>query len=228
MFSKKNLLYTAIIWLVYSIIAIAGPGFSQVVDCIAAKVNADIITLSDIRIIQAFGIGKGETARVDAPTLRQALEEAINRRVVIELVPGNIAVTADEVNQLVQRSKENLGPGEWQKKLDEFGLEADDLKPYLREVLVYERIISLRFSQSVGVSLKEIESYYNDVYLAAQKARGEEPKPMIQILDDIESEIGKEKIERQISLWIKNLRQQAEVTINVHCLEQAWPVGGRR
>jgi len=228
MFSKKNLLFTAIIWLVYSIIAIAGPGFSQVVDCIAAKVNADIITLSDIRIIQAFGIGKGETGRVDAQTLRQTLEEAINRRVVIELVPENIAVTADEVDQLVQRSKENLGPGEWQKKLDEFGLEADDLKAYLREVLVYERIISLRFSQSVGVSLKEIESYYNDVYLAAQKARGEEPKPMIQILDDIESEIGKEKIERQISLWIKNLRQQAEVSINVRCLEQAWPVGGRR
>ncbi len=228
MFSKKNLFFSAIIWLVCSVISVAGPGFSQVVDCIAAKVNADIITLSDLRILQAFGIRKEETGGVGAQTLRQTLEETINRRVVIELVPENIAVTANEVDQLLQRLKENLGPGEWQQKLDEFGLEADDLKAYLREVLVYERIISLRFSQSVGVSLKEIESYYFDVYQPAQKVRGEEPKPMIQILDDIESEIRKEKTERQISLWIKNLRQQAEVSINLHCLEQAWPVGERR
>lgn len=228
MFSKKNLVFAAVIWLVYSISSVAGPGFSQVVDCIAAKVNADIITLSDIRILQAFGIAKGEAGRVDGQTLRQTLEDAINRRVVIDLVPENIAVTADEVDRLLQSLEENLGPKEWQEKLDEFGLEAGDLKPYLREVLIYERIISLRFSQSVGISLKEIESYYNDVYLAAQKARGEEPKPMIQILDDLESKIRQEKMERQISLWIKNLRQQAEVSINVHCLEQAWPPGGSR
>ena len=228
MFSKKNLLGTLIIWLVLSTHSVAGPGFSQIVDCIAARVNAEIITLADIRILQAFGIGKGKTGRADAQTLRETLEEAINRRIVIELIPENIAVTADEVDQLLQRLKENFGPGEWQQKLGEFGLEADDLKPYLVEVLVYERVISLRFSQSAGVSLKEIESYYNDVYLAAQKAKGEEPKPMIQILDDIESEIRKEKMERQISLWIKTLRQQAEVSINAPCLEQGWPVGGRR
>jgi hypothetical protein len=228
MFSKKSLIFAAIIWLTCSISFVAGPGFSQVVDCVAAKVNADIITLSDIRILHAFGIGEEETGKVDAQVLQQTLEEAVNRRVVIELVSENIAVTADELNQQLQKLKEKFGPGEWQQKLDEFGLQADDLKPYLREVLIYKRIISLRFSQSVDVNLKEIESYYNDVYVPDQKAKGEEPKPMIQILDDIESKIRKERVERQISLWIKNLRQQADVLINNHCLEQVRSVGGRR
>ncbi len=228
MFSKKNLLFAGVICLISFIVSVSGPGFSQVVDCIAAKVNADIITLSDIRILLAFGIGKGEPGRVGAQTLQQTLEQTVNRRVVIELVPENIVVSADEVDQQLQRLRENLDPGEWQQKLDEFGLKEDDLKAYLREVLVYDRIISLRFSQSAAVSLKEIENYYKDVYQPAQKVRGEEPKPMIQILDDIESEIRKEKMEKQISVWIKNLRQQAEVSINLRCLEQAWPPGEKR
>ncbi|MDH7511985.1 MAG: hypothetical protein QHH14_03445 [Clostridiales bacterium] len=228
MFSKKNLFFAFVICAVATIVSVAGPGFSQVVDCIAAKVNEDIITLSDIRILQAFGIGKGEPGRVGAQSLEQTLEQAVNRRVVIELVPENIVVSANEVDQLLQRLKKNLGPVEWQLKLDEFGLEEDDLKAYLREVLVYDRIISLRFSQSAAVSLKEIENYYYDVYQPAQKAMGEEPKPMIQILDDIESEIRKGKMESQVALWIKNLRQQAEVSINLRCLEQAWPPGEKR
>ncbi len=227
MFFKKDQVYPAISLLVSFIILGAGTGFSEVVDCIVARVNADIITLSDIRILQAFGIGRGEKGRLSAEVLQQILEEAINRKIVIELVSENITVTDEEVDRQLQTVMGNLGPAEWQNKLDEFGLEEDDLKPYLRELLVYERIISLRFSQSVTVSLGEIENYYAEVYLAAQKAKGEEPKPMIQILDDLESEIRREKTESQVSLWMMNLRQQAEVYIHVNCLEQARLGGGK-
>ncbi|MBM3284356.1 MAG: hypothetical protein FJY81_00620 [Candidatus Aminicenantes bacterium] len=152
-------------------------------------------------------------------TLRQCLEAAVDRRIVVSLAPVNIVLDEAEVDGLLQRMRSRIGPAEWQRRLEEFGLEEEDLRPYLKEILLYEKIIALRFSQSVEVSLKEIEAYYQNVYVPAQEAREEEPLPMIQLLDTIEFRIRKEKTEKQVSLWIENLRRQADVWINPDCLE---------
>jgi len=195
------------------------PGICEVVDCIVARVDAEIITLTDVRIVQAFGLGSGQVDRPASMTLRQCLEAAVDRKVVISLAPVRIALDEAEIDGLLERIKSRIEPAEWQRRLEEFGLEPQDLRPYLNDILLYEKIIALRFSQSVEVSLKEIEAYYQNVYVKTQEARGEEPLPMVQVLDIIESRIRKEKTEKQISLWIENLRRQAEVRIHTDCLE---------
>lgn len=195
-------------------------GFSQVVDCIVAEVNTQIITWTDIRILQAFAISAGGTREDSSGSLRQILERAVDRKVVIDLVRINITVTKEEVDDLLKKVLEQFEPAERQHKLHGFGLQAVDLRPYLEEKLLYEKIIASRFSQGIDVSLREIEAYYNEVYLPSQKAQGVEPEPMIELLNEIESLIKKEKIEKQVASWIKSLRNQAEVRVNNSCLEQ--------
>jgi len=220
MFSKKFHVVFAAARAGLILLALLTPGFSQIVDCIVAEVNGQIITLTDIKILQTFGINAGGIGEGSTSSLREILEGAIDQKIVKGLVRENITVTKEEVNHKLKEVLERLNPADRQRKLDEFGLAEGDLRPYLEEELLYEKTIALRFSQSINVGLKEIEAYYNDVYLPSEKAQGREPKPMIQVLDEIESLIIKDKTAHQIDSWISSLRHQAEVRVNHNCLEQ--------
>ena len=196
------------------------PTRSQIIDCIAAEVNGKIITLTDVRILQAFAIGP-EQRESRTPSLREALEEAIDRRVVIDLVQENVEVSKAEADELLIRWKGRYPSGQWQEQLASFGLEESGLRPYLEELIRYVKIIGLRFGEGVEISLSEIEDYYNEVYAPSEREKGEEPKPLTQALEEIETRIRREKAGGQAAAWIQSLRAQAEVRINGRCLEQA-------
>jgi hypothetical protein len=220
MYSKKICLVSALARTALVLLALLTTGFSQVVDCILAEVNGQIITLIDFRILQAFAIGPGGTGGDSASSPQQILDGAINQKIVIGLGRENISVTKEEVDNQLKELLGRLEPEDRKRKLDEFGLTEDDLRPYLEEKLLSGKMIALRFSQIVNVSLKEIETYYSGKYVPAQHAQGQEPKPMIQVLGEIESRIKEEKTSHQIASWITSLRDQAEVRINSNCLEQ--------
>jgi hypothetical protein len=196
------------------------PVHPQVIDCIAAEVNGKIITLTDVRILQAFAIGP-EERDYRKPSLRQALEEAINRRVVIDLVQEDIEVSKAEADELLIRWKERYQAGEWQDRLDDFGLSESGLRPYLEEMIRYVRIIGLRFNKGIEISLNEIEEYYNEVYVPSEREKGREPEPLTRALQDIEVLIRRQKAGGQAAVWVRSLRAQAEVRINERCLEEA-------
>ncbi|MEW5900458.1 MAG: hypothetical protein AB1715_03240, partial [Acidobacteriota bacterium] len=148
------------------------PGYPQVVDCILAEINNRIITLADIQVLAAFSPATGDAGKPSPPTLRQILEEAINRKVVLDLVRENVVPTEDEVGVLMKTWKEQTDPEEWQRKLAGFGFAEDDLKPYLEELVLFNKIIELRFTPSFDVNLQEIETYYNEAYVPAERALG--------------------------------------------------------
>jgi len=200
------------------------PGLSrsqpQVVDCIVAVVNKQVITLTDLRLVDRFDIyemeGKIETAGRPA----RLLDMLIDQKVVLDLAAERKAVEKAILENSVQSLIGRLGPEKTRAELDAFGLTTEDLKPYLEEKILCETIIAERFAQSVSVNLKEIEAYYVETYVPAQKKLGQEPRPMIAMLGAIEAEIKKAKAEAQVALWIKNLRKQAEVEIRTDCLKK--------
>jgi len=201
------------------LLLLACPGYPQVVDCIAAEVDGQVITLTDIRILLAFSI-KPEVAGDESPSpVRQILEGAIDQKMIIGMIRENTAVAGEEVSALLAELKKGFGAEEWQRKLEAFGLEEQDLNPYLEEKLRYQKIIRLRFIQNVEVNLKEIEQYYGEIYVPAETAQGREPRPMTQVLDDIEAQVKKEKTAIQVASWLRSLRGRADITVNAGCLE---------
>ena len=197
------------------------PCRSQVIDCVAAEVNGEVITLTDVRILQAFAIGPEQSDNKAPSTLRQALDEAINRRVVINLTQENIEVSKAEADELLIRWRERYDAGQWQERMSAFGLGESGLRPYLEEMIRFVKIIGLRFGEGVDVNLSEIEDYYNEVYAPSEREEGREPKPLTQVLEEIEARIKREKTGGQAAVWVQSLRAQAEVRINERCLEQA-------
>jgi hypothetical protein len=150
MFSKK---ISRFLGFLLAFLGFFSSGSPQIVDCIVAEINNQIITLTDIRILRAFAINAGRTGAVPPETLREILKGAVSQKVVISMVRENIVVTPEEVGDRLKETLERLAPEGRRMALAEFGLGEDDLRLYLEENILYQKIIGLRFSQSANVSL---------------------------------------------------------------------------
>jgi hypothetical protein len=194
--------------------------FSQIIDRIVAVVNDQVITLTDLRIAEAFSLYEDELEGESKERLLSFLERIINQKVVIKATSEDISVSAQELEAELRNVAEKLGSEEFQKKREEFGLELEDLKLYLREKILYKNILSRRFGQGVMVNLEEIENHYEQIYIPSQEKKGLKSRPMMEILDEIESAIKQEKVKKQTADWIDNLKKQVEIEIRFDDLNE--------
>ncbi len=192
----------------------------DVVDCIAAVINDRIITLTDLKFIEAFGLFEDETQTGPGDPLSLILEKVIDQRVILDMTREKTPVGQEEIDRAVSNLTEKLGKEEVERRLSRFGGRAEDLRAYLEEKILCQKVISQRFSQGALVSLQEIELYYQKYYVPAQRQSDLEPEPMMQILNKIEDMIREQKTSRQVRAWIKNLRAQAEIEIREECLKR--------
>jgi hypothetical protein len=207
----------AYFWLCIVICSLFFPyrSFAEIIDRIAAVVNEQVITLTDLRIVEEFGFYDKETEASDQNLRRFILEKMIDQKLAIQLSGEQISVSEEELDSSLKARAEEIGSEEFRRKLEEFGMNRDDLKSYAEERIKYQKIIFQRFSQGHIVSLKEMEDYYQQVYLPSQQKKGLEPQPMMDILAEIESLIRQEKIETQVEAWIKNLRKRADIQVYI-------------
>ncbi len=188
----------------------------QTEDCVAAVVNGKAITLVDVRIAQRFGLHAGDPAETSRAAV---LDGLIEQKLVFDLARGPVAPTAEEIAAAADEAARRLGPDAWARALAEFGIGDADLRPFLEEAVGCRKALAARFSQAAPVTIKEIEAYYHDVYVPDRRGAGEEPAPMVQVLDRLESRIQEQKRNKLVADWIGNLKAQADIRISPDCLE---------
>jgi peptidyl-prolyl cis-trans isomerase SurA len=190
-------------------------GWQEVVDRIVAVVNDEVITLTDINLVETFGLYESPKDEQEADVQRHILDQLINQKLVIQLTSEDVMLEEEKIESALSQIIQRMEPGEAEKALLRFGLDWDDLKSYLREKLLYQKIISNRFDQGIFVRLEEIEVYYEQIYIPSQRARGLEPQPLTEMLDQIEREIKREKKETQVREWVNNLKREANIQIKI-------------
>jgi len=187
--------------------------YSEIIDRIVAVVNEEVITLTDVRIGEVFGLYSGEIEEEGGDPRSQVLERLIDQKVVIQLSGKDVLIKREELDGFLLQIAQKLGADEVERRLMQFGLSQQDLRDYIREMIKYKGIISQIFSRVNPVSLKEMEDYYQEVYVPAQKEKNVEPKPMMEILDEIETSVNQEKTKSQIEDWVRNLREESDIQI---------------
>ncbi len=204
----------AIIFLLYVFIGLSCVySQSEIIDRIVAVVNEEVITLTDVRVAEAFGFYAEEIEEEGGDPRSQILERLIDQKVVIQLSSEEMLIKSEELDELLMQVTQRLGADEVERRLMQFGLAREDLKDCIREIIRYKSIISQIFSRVNPVSLKEIEDYYQEIYVPEQKEKKVDPKPMMEILDEIESRVKREKTKAQIEEWIRNLREKSDIQI---------------
>lgn len=218
LFSFRSIAFSsrgAVCFLVsYCCLTLAVFCFQEKIDYIVAVVNEKVITFTDLRVAEAFGLYEDEIQEQAENPFPLILDKLIDQKLVIQLASENISVQKGELDSSLRNIEEKIGLAKLQTKLEEFGMELDDLREHIREKIMYQKIISQKFSQVRIVSLREIETYYRDTYVSSQKKKGAEVKPMMDVLGEIELRISQDRIREQVEDWLKNLRKQAEIQIN--------------
>jgi len=194
-------------------ILLLGLSWGEVVDRIVAVVNNEVITLTDVNIIQKFGLFEDLEESLDMDMQRQILNRLIDQKLVIQLASERFMVAEEELEASLSDIVQNTDPDLAEEALLQFGLDWDDLKSYLREILLFQKILSQRFNRVVIVSIEEIESFYEQVYVPSQREQNLTPQPMIEVLDRLEGELQREKVEDQVQKWIENLKREANIQI---------------
>ncbi len=194
-------------------------GQSRIVNCIAAFVNNEIITRADVEIAEALEIFEPAGGADPAARRGRILDKLIDRMLVLAQVRDAAASDPAQVEAEWAGLVARLGAPAVRARLDAFGMTEADGREILDRGLRFRRLIADRFGRSVSVTLKEIETYYADAYTAARRKEGAPIKPLVEVLDAIEAEILRARIEVQASLWIETLRDQAEIEIRPNCLK---------
>lgn len=183
----------------------------EVIDRIVAVVNGEVIAQSDLEIVEAFGLYKSERESEDS-TQSSLLSRLIAQKLVLQLTSEDIKVEAGEIEALRNHILSEEGP-DAADKLSRFGLGWEDLDIYLREKIMYEKVIALKFGQAVSVSLEDIQEYYREIYVSQQLSKGLPVDPLTDRLGEIEAAIRKRKAEARVREWVENLRQKADILI---------------
>lgn len=192
---------------------------AQTVNCVVAVVNGGIITRLDVEVAAEFGLGRGPAAEEGTDPRLAALEALIDRSIVLDLAREARGVGADELAAAVDDLRRTLGEEAFAAKLGRFGLRPQDLEPYLADRILCERALALRFSQSIPVSVTEVERYYRDIYAPERARLGLEAEPLDRVDDAIEAWIRGERRDRQTAGWVRDLRKRADIRIRKDCLQ---------
>jgi hypothetical protein len=197
----------------------AAAGLAQTVNCLVAVVNGEIITLLDVEIAAEFGLGREAGVEPGRDPRLAALDALIDRKVVLDLAREARGLNGEELDAALTGLRRGLGENAFAAKLAKFGLAEKDLEPFLEERILYERALALRFSQTIPVSLTEVERYYRDSYVPEQNRLGKAAEPIERVADRIESLLREERRIKQTADWVRDLRKRADIQLKKDCLK---------
>jgi len=182
----------------------------EVVDRIAARVENDVILLSDIRALSRYQQlldGKSET---DTQILDRLVDQWIVRTEAD--VSHSPRPSEADIDHGLSRVRESFGSEEeYQAKRKQAGLREQEVRAMVTAQLYLSNYLDSRFRPAVQVDPKEIEDFYQTAVVARAKARGQEPPALDAARDSIQEALIQNGINQQAELWLKESRLRLHV-----------------
>ncbi len=186
------------------------------VDRIAAQVNEQIITLHDIeRAVALFPESRRENESEDQFFLR-TLDNLITYK-VIALEFGAEFTPNEEDREAVQRQiLQKAGSLEaLRATLEGFAMSWGDFEAFIREKVLYEKVLREKFPTELVIPFEEIEEYYNRVFLPSRLQMGLEPQSLVEMAPQIESYLRRQRMEKQLAEWLNEIRSTYRIEIKL-------------
>lgn len=182
----------------------------EVVDRIVARVENDVILLSDIRQLsryQTFVDGKAES---DEQILELLIDQWIVRN---EATVSRIAQPSDEdVERSLTRLKRSFSsPEEFADRLKHSGLNDQELRRMMKSQLYLSNYLDTRFRPSIQISDKEIEDFYQNRLIPRAELRAQTPPTLDAARDFIQEALVQKAINEHANEWLKESRTRVRV-----------------
>jgi parvulin-like peptidyl-prolyl isomerase len=182
----------------------------EVVDRIVARVENDVILLSDVRALsryQQFLDGKSET---DAQILDRLIDQWIVRTEAD--VSHSPRPSEADIDRSLNRVRNSFGSDqEYEARMKQAGLREQDVRAMVASQLYLSNYLDSRFRPAVQIDPKEIEDFYQTAIVPRAKARGQEPPTLDAARDSIQEALIQNGINQQAEQWLKESRLRLHV-----------------
>jgi len=183
----------------------------EVVDRMAARVENDVILLSDVRLLARYQLlvdGKSES---DAEILDRLIDQWIVRNEAdAARTPQPSDAEIDRALQRLQRSFASKEDYDARRKLA--GLSEADVRRLTANQIYLNNYLDSRFRPSVKVDEQAIQDFYQNSILPRAKARGQNPPSLDAAHDYIEEALVQRGINDQADRWLQESHSHLHVT----------------
>jgi hypothetical protein len=210
-FSRRAATFTCALAVFLCSLAFVRTSLAQeLVDRIAARIENDIILLSDVRHLGRYQMlvdGKSETEP-------QLLDRLIDQWVVQNEADASRfpRPTDAEIDQGVAALKKSFPSlEEYEERRKQSGLSEAQVRDKIATQIHLTNYLDSRFRPSVQVDAKAIEDFYNTAVLPRAKARGQEPPSLEASREVIQEALIEQSIDAQAEQWLKESRSRIHV-----------------
>jgi len=190
----------------------SGSSGTQQVDGVAARIEDDIITESEVRELAAFQLLVDGKSKPRAELIRELSDQWLIRTEATATKYGQ-PPAADVDRAYAEFAKQFPSAEDFQKRSASAGLTEAAVRRMVAQQLYLARFIDYRFRPEAQVSDEQVETYYRDEFSPQLKARNETVPP----LDDVDDTIREVLIQRAISdraaKWLAESRDRLKIDI---------------
>jgi hypothetical protein len=182
----------------------------EALDQIAARVEHDIILLSEVRTLSRYQLlvdGKSES---DSAILDRLIDQWIVRN---EADTARFPHPADvEIAHGVEHLETSFGSAEeYQTRKKQSGLTDKDIQRMVGQQLYLSNYLDSRFRPAVQVSAKQVEDFYQQAVVPRAKARNQAPPALDASREYIQEALLQRGINEQADIWLKESRSRLHI-----------------
>jgi len=182
----------------------------EVIDRIVARVDTDIILLSDIRALARYQVFVDGRAEPDSEILDRLIDQWIVRN------EAKAALFPQPSDEDVQRSLERLkrsfsSPEEYEERKKLSGLTDEDVNRMLRAQQYLSNYLDSRFRASIQIDEKDIDEFYKTRIVPRAESRGQTPPTLDAARGFIQEALVQRAINAQSERWLKEARARLRV-----------------
>jgi peptidyl-prolyl cis-trans isomerase SurA len=194
-------------------VSVPDPGLAQeVTDRIVARVETEIILLSDIRQLSRYQVFLDGKAQSDADILNRLIDQWIVRNeATVARFPKP---SDDDVNRSIERLKRSFAsPEEFQVRQKNSGITDEEIRQFVGAQLYLSNYLDSRFRPAIQIDEKAIEEFYKSRVVPRAESRGQTPPTLDTARDFIQEALVQQAINEQADRWLKESRTRVRVEI---------------
>lgn len=196
---------------------VAGIGTSKVVDRVAAVVNGEVITLSDLRWLMYYrGLAEPEDSGQRRSFLEGLLQQLIEQKLIAAeaLQTPGIQISDEQVSERMQAYRGRFqSEDEFQKYLHETDMAVSDLQELIRRQLAVVTFVKVRFEPFIIILPDQIRDYYNNVLLPELEETGQQVPPLSLVEEQIRDILTIARVNQEMDSWVRNTLRKASVDV---------------
>jgi hypothetical protein len=196
-----------------ALLPVPGRSHAQdVIDRIVARVETDIILLSDVRQLNRYQVFLDGKAQSNEDILNRLIDQWIVRS---EASVARFPQPSDEdVNRSIERLERSFSsPEEFQLRQKNSGLTEDDIRRFVRAQLYLSNYLDSRFRPAIQIDEKAIEEFYKNRVVPRSESRKQTPPTLENARDFIQEALVQGAINEQADRWLKESRARVRVEI---------------